>query len=395
VEIMKQNKIIVVGTGWSGAVISRLIVDELSREVTVIEKRNHIAGNMYDEYDEHGILIQRYGPHYFCTNLYETVEYISQYADLYEHIFQVRTLVDGKYIYCPYNFKTIIDLIGEKQAAVLFSKLRKKYGEKHSVSMYELTNCDDVDIATFANLLFEKVYRNYVAKMWGYTPEELDPGIVDRTPLFLNFSDRKGSLDFYYLPEKGYTDVFKKILSHERISIELNTNALDHISFNEEEKLVYYNNEAVDCLVFTGPIDELFGSRYGSLPYRAVDIKFDYHNEGSVLPVEVIYYPQADGYIRKTEYRKQMLDDSLCTGTVVSTEYPMAYNRNAVVGNEPYYPVLTKGSQDMYERYLQLSKKYSNLFLLGRLADFKYYDMDTAIKHAIEYFGKISSYLCE
>jgi len=388
-----MGKIIVVGSGWSGAVIAREIAEKLNRKVTIIEKRNHIGGNMYDEYDEHNILIQRYGPHYFCTNQYDVVEYVTQYTDLYEHVFKTRTFIDEKYIFCPYNFQTIIDLVGAKQASILFKKFRNKFGEQRTVSMYEIIRCDDTEIVSLANLLFEKVYRNYVAKMWGHTPEELDYSIVDRTPLILDFSDRKGSLDFYFMPVKGYTNLFKEMLSHDNICVELNTNAIDHIKLNEEKKIVYYDDEVVECLIFTGPIDELFGMKYGALPYRTLDIKYDYYEVDSMLPCEVVYYPQADGYTRRTEFKKQMLDESVCKGTVVATEYPMEYKANRLAENEPFYPVLTEDSRAIYSKYLQFSKEYSNLFLLGRLADFRYYDMDAAIKHALDYFDVVKNYL--
>ena len=390
------EKIIVVGSGWSGTVIARQLVDEGNRKVMLIEKRNHIAGNMFDETDENGILIQRYGPHYFCTNNYEVVKYVLKFGNLYEHIFKVTSYVDGKHICCPYNFTTVRQLVGDERASHLYAKFRDHFKGQSTVSMYELVQCGSPDIEEYANLLFEKVYKNYIAKMWGGDAESIDRSVVDRTPMFLDYSERKGDLDFYYLPEDGYTVLFKKILSHPNIAVALNTDAIEHISFDNNKNCVLYDGEEVACIVFTGPIDELFQYKYGVLPYRSLDIRYEHFDTESLQPTEVVYFPQAQpvGYTRKTEFRKQMEDQSNCKGTVVATEYPMDYKKDATLGNEPFYPVLTKDSMEIYRKYSSEAEQYKNLFLCGRLANFRYYDMDTCIAKALEISDEIKGYLC-
>lgn len=183
------------------------------------------------------------------------------------------------------------------------------------------------------------------------------------------------------------------MLDHPNIKLSLNTNALDYIRFDEENRFVTYNGEKVDCLIFTGPIDELFAYKYGPLPYRSLDIKYEYSDSNSVLPCEIISYPQAKGYIRSTEYRKIMFDDSAVKGSVVATEYPLPYDKNAEIGNIPYYPVLTEESKSAYEKYVNEARKYNNIFLCGRLAEFRYYNMDICIEHALEYFENIKDCL--
>ena len=388
-----KKNIIVVGSGWAGTVIARQLAEQNNRTIKLIEKRNHIAGNMYDEIDKYGILVQRYGPHYFCTNNFNIVKYVKNFCNLYEHVFKVTSFVDGKHICCPYNFTTVKQLVGEEKAALLYNKFRYNFKGQDTVSMYDLIQCSDNDIVEYANLLYEKVYKNYIAKMWGLSPEKIDRSVVDRTQVFMNYSERKGGLDFYYLPADGYTTMFNKILTHKNIQITMNTDALKYITFNNDNNSVLYDNQQIDCLVFTGPIDELFNYKYGVLPYRALDIRFTHHKKESVLPTEVVYYPQNERYIRQTEYRKMMTNQSKCKGTVISTEISMEYNKNAEIGNEPYYPVLTSESKEMYEKYCIEAEKYKNLFLCGRLANFRYYDMDTCIAKALETSDIINIYL--
>jgi UDP-galactopyranose mutase len=384
------SKIIVVGSGWSGAVIAREAAEKMNRRVTLIERRNHIAGNMYDERDEHNILIQRYGPHTLGTNRYDVVEYVERFGALTGHIFKVKTFVDGKYVYCPYSYQTIIDLVGIKKAAPIIEKLKGQFGDKRKVSMYEFIDNEDGEVKEFANLMFEKIYRNYVAKMWGLNPFEIDSHIVDRSPFQLEWTDRKAALDYYFMPNNGFAEIFGKMLSHPNIQIKLNCDALEHIAFDNHNNVVLYDDEPVSCIAFTGQIDELFGQKFGALPYRTLDIKYEHFESDSVLPTESVYYPQADGYTRKTESRKQMVDDTGCIGSVVATEYPRQYVKG---GTDPYYPVLTDASQELFAQYKLLASRYTNLFCLGRLADFKYYDMDAAILRSLEVYENIKEYL--
>jgi UDP-galactopyranose mutase len=383
-----MRNVIVVGSGWSGAVIAREVAVKMNCSVTIVEKRGHIAGNMYDEYDEHGILVQKYGIHTLYSNNYATFEYVLPFCELYDSPITSKTWVDGRWINSPYNFRTMIDLIGLKKAAELIGKMRERYGFQKSVSTYDLISCDDTDICEFGNLLFEKVYRNYIATMWGKAADSIDRSVVDRTQFMLDFQIVKG-LDFNYNPISGYTKLFEKLLSHENITIELNTDALPHITLAKNQ--VLYDGEIADCLVFTGPLDELFGCCFGALPYRSLDIHYEWFNTDGKLPVCTTYYPQGNGYMRKNEFRKIMYDDSKCVGTIVSTEYPQDYDKN--IGNEPYYPVLTEESRATFAKYAELAKSHDNLFTVGRLADFKYYDMWKSIEHAQEVAKSVIAYL--
>lgn len=199
--------------------------------------------------------------------------------------------------------------------------------------------------------------------------------------------------DFQYLPVNGFREIFDRMLDHPNITLQLNTDAMEHITLDETSKTVRYDGEAVSCLIFTGAIDELFSYRFGELPYRSLDIRCKYYDREQVQPCEIISYPQAEGYTRSTEYRQMMYSTEGVKGTVVATEYPLDFDRNATAGNIRYYPVNTTESDALYQTYLKEAKKYKNIFLCGRLAEFKYYNMDICIEHALAYFEEIKDYL--
>lgn len=389
----KMKGIIVVGSGFSGSILARKIAEELSRPVTVFEKRAHIGGNMYDEYDQNGILIQKYGPHFLNTNHYSVIEFLEQYAELFPHDTKLLSFIDGNYVRLPFNFTTVQQLVGAKKAESLLEKLRLNFGGRDRVPILELVNHPDKEIAGYGTLLFEKAYRTYTSKMWGIQPEEIDPYVMERVPMAMNYDERYLNKDFQYLPKEGFTKLFESLLNHPNIFVQLNTDALEHLSLDESSRRILCDGEEVECVIYTGAIDELFGCRYGRLPYRSLDIRYQYFTEKSALPSEIISYPQADGYTRSTEYRKIMYDDTGTQGTVVATEYPLAYDPLASKGNIPYYPVVTGKSSALYQKYLDEVSKYHNLFLCGRLAEFKYYNMDICIEHALQYFNSIKVYL--
>lgn len=386
-----MEKIIVVGSGFSGSILARKISEELDRKVLVVEKRPHIGGNMYDEVDEHGILIQRYGPHFLNTNKYSIIRYLSQYTELFPFATELLSFIDGRYVRLPFNFETVQQLIGPEKAEGLLEKLRKTFQGRDRVPILELTDHVDPEISSYGNLLFEKAYRTYTSKMWGLPPEKIDKYVLDRVPMVMGYDRRYLNKDFQYLPTEGFAKLFDKLLDHSNITIRLNTDALEYLELAEGG--IRYDGQPVECLIYTGAIDELFGRKYGPLPYRSLDIRYSYSEKDSVLPAQIVSYPQAEGYTRSTEYRKIMFDGSVARGSVVATEYPLDYDPTAEVGNIPYYPVVTEESTALYRRYLGEVSKYKNLFLCGRLAEFKYYNMDVCIEHALEYFENIKEYI--
>lgn len=389
-----MSKAVIVGAGFSGSILARKIAQDLGHRVIVMERRAHIGGNAYDETDEHGILIQRYGPHFLNTNHYDVIRFLKQYSPLHAHNTKLLSFIDGQYIQLPFNFLSVQQLIGAEKAEPLLAKLREAFYGRDRVPVLELVDHSDADISSYGTLLFEKAYRTYTSKMWGIQPEKIDKYVLERVPMAMNYDERYLNKDFQYLPTEGFTKLFEKMLDHPNIEVRLNTDALPLLCLEEETGSIFFEGEKVDCLIYTGAIDELFGWKYGLLPYRSLDIRYEYDAESSsVLPSEIISYPQADGYTRKTEYHKLMADTSQVVGSIVATEYPLQYDPNAEIGNIPYYPVMTEESNQLYRRYLDDVKKYKDLFLCGRLAEFKYYNMDICIEHAIAYFEQVKAHL--
>ena len=388
-----MEKIIVVGSGFSGGILARKIAEELDQRVLVVEKRPHIGGNMYDEVDEHGILIQRNGPHFLNTNKYSIIRFLSQYAELFPFATELLSFIDGRYVRLPFNFETVQQLIGPEQAEGLLAKLRTVFWGRDRVPILELVDHTDPEISAYGELLFEKAYRTYTSKMWGLPPERIDKYVLDRVPMAMSYDRRYLNKDFQYLPIKGFTKLFENLLDHPNIELQMETDALEHLRLAEDG--VSYDGEWVKCLIYTGAIDELFGRKYGPLPDRSLDIRYAYSEKDSILPEQIVSYPQAEGYTRSTEYRKIMYDSGKAKGSVVATEYPLVYDPVAEVGNIPYYPVVTEESSALYRRYLEVAARYKNLFLCGRLAEFKYYNMDVCIEHALEYFKNVKEYIID
>lgn len=388
-----MEQIIVVGSGFSGSILARKIAEELHLKVKVVEKRNHIGGNCYDELDQHGILIQKYGPHFLNTNNYSTLHYLKQYTSLFPHNTKLLSYLEEQYIRLPFNFQSVQQLLGEEEAETLLAKLRIAFQEGIRVPVLHLVEHEDKDIASFGNLLFEKAYVTYTSKMWGVPIDTIDKYVLERVPMAMSYDERYLNKDFQALPKHGFTELFENMLDHPNITVELNKDAMDFLTLDHENHKVFFEGHEVKCLIFTGAVDELCDYQFGGLPYRSLDIQYEYFNQSKVLPEEIISYPQAKGYTRRTEYRQIMFDDSAVDGTVIATEYPLTFDKDADIGNIPYYPVNTAESEALYQKYLEVLEPFSNIFLCGRLAEFKYYNMDVCIEHALKYFENIKNAL--
>ena len=387
-----MGRIIVVGTGFSGSILARKIAEECGRKVEVIEKRPHIGGNMYDAYDEHGILIQQYGPHFLNTNRYWIIQFLSRYAEFFPHDTHLLSYIDGRYVQLPFNFRTMQQLVGPEKSETLLRKLREQYASKgrDRVPIFELLENPDEEISAYGNLLFEKAYRTYTAKQWGLNPEEIDRSVLERVPMAMSFDARYLNKDFQYLPKAGFSEIFRNMLDHPNIAVRLRTDAIPHIRFDSKKHVILYDGEQVELLVFTGNIDELFGCKYGRLPYRSLDIRYTYENKKSILPEEIVSYPQALGYTRSTEYKKFTygLDQDMPV-SMIATEYPVPYDPNSETANIPYYPIIAENNLKLYEKYRAEAEGYGNIVLCGRLAEYRYYNMDVCIEHAFEKFAQI------
>jgi UDP-galactopyranose mutase len=352
-----------------------------------VEQRHHVGGNMYDEIDEYGILVQRYGPHLFSTDKYWIIQFLEKYAELVVHETKILSYIDNNYIRLPFNFRTVQQLVTPKKSEKLLSKFRKFFLGKDRISIFEIIEHEDEDIKSYGELLFEKAYRTYTAKMWELDPEQIDRSVLNRAMMSLGYDERYQNKDFQYLPKYGFTKLFEKLLDHKNIDIVLNCDAMNKISFDDERKLVLYDDKPCKLLIFTGAIDELFAQKYGILPYRSLDIQYRYEKCGVALPCQIISYPQANGYTRETEYKQINYIDVNTDYTVIAREYPLEYKKNAKIGNVPYYPIINDKNMKIFSKYKEESEKYSNLLLCGRLADYKYYNMDLIIENAFEKYN--------
>ena len=386
-----ENKydLIVIGCGFCGSVIARLAAD-LGKRVLILERRNHIAGNMYDEYDENGILIQKYGPHVFHTDEDWIINFISRFSEWDPFKLHYGVELDERYIPAPFGYKAIDLLYSKEDADELKHLLKTNYPNQDSIPILDLMENSNEKIAEFSHMLYEKNYKPYAAKQWSLAPEKLDRSVIGRMPVIL--SDRTYYFDTKYemIPRKGFTQFFQNMLCDPRIEIRLNTDASSVLSFDVTAGNCIMAGEKVTApVVYTGPLEELFPDQKMTLPYRSLYFDYKTFEKSSYQPMTLVTYPTTHDYIRTTEFIKLMPNKPNVNKTVVAFEYSVPYNREADCGNEPYYPILTEENIAKNDSCNQKLKNIENVFPCGRLADYKYYNMDQVIIRAFDVFFEI------
>lgn len=377
--------IIIAGCGFAGATIAYLAAQD-GKNVLIVEKRNHIAGNMYDYVDDARILVQKYGPHTLHTNSEKIYRFLSSIGGWNPYILRARVMIDGQYTPSPFNFKTIDQYFPKEKGSRLKSRLLEYYPGLKSTAIVDLLECEDSSIREYARFLFEKDYRPYTAKQWGIKPEELDISVLKRVPVRLDYTDAYFDDKYQLMPEKSFTAFFEKMLESRNIEVMLNTDALDFAAFKDNGEMEWNGCPLEIPFVYTGPVDELFGLKFGRLPYRSLWFDWQTHDTDSYQETSGVAYPMAEGYTRITEYKKLPVQD-VPGKTTIAVEYPADYG--SPKGREPYYPVLTAESQKMYQRYLETARQINRLYLCGRLAEFKYYNMDQVIQRAMCIYEEI------
>lgn len=379
--IASDFDVVVVGSGFSGAIFARELAEKYDKKVLVVEKRPHIAGNMYDEYDEHGILVQRYGPHFFNTDKAWILDYLKQYCELVPHAVTGRSEIDGKYVQLPYNFQTIQDLLPLSDAEELYKLMREEFSGEERVSIFSLLESNNEKVRSFAELLYEKAFKPYTMKQWDLTTDQIDKSVLNRVKFALNFDSRYLNKDFQYLPKKGFTKLFESILSHKNIEVICNCDALKHISIIDDT--IYYDGSFIQSVVYTGPIDELFQREFGILPYRSLEFTYEsVKSTEHILPSDFVSYPQTNTFTRKTEYRRFNYERCGQEYTTIVAEHPLEYNPDNLTGNVPYYPTITTENLKLLKEYQTKAESIKNLTLVGRLAEYKYFNMDLIIENA-------------
>lgn len=384
---------VIVGSGFAGAVCARELAERGAMKVLVLEKRSHIGGNMYDEYDEAGILVHRYGPHIFHTNNQQVFNYVRRFTGwiAYQH----HVLADwyGTYIPVPFNKNSMEMVFGEEKAAHLIEKLIQTFGDERKVTITALRETDDPELAEVADFVYKNVFLYYTQKQWGLTPEEVDPSVTARVPVFISRDDRYFQDTYQGMPSLGYTALFEEMLGHEGIDVCLGTDAvsvfdLDFEDDSEDAMLTAIKIKGetfTGPIIYTGPLDELFCGRFGRLPYRTLDFVYETYDEEYKLPCATVNCTVTEDYTRVTEFKR--LTAQKAPNTTIMKEYSRSYDDPQT--QIPYYAILSDENNAHYQRYLALTKGLSNFHPLGRLAEYKYYNMDKIIELALELSGDI------
>lgn len=356
---------LIVGAGFAGSVLAERLATQANKKVLIIDKRDHIAGNAYDYYNNDGILIHKYGPHIFHTNSKEVFEYLGQFTPWrpYEH--RVLASIDGQLVPIPINLNTINQLYGLNLCS---SEVEDFFASK-AEKVDRVKTSEDVVVSKVGRELYEKFFRGYTRKMWDLDPSELDASVTARVPTRTNRDDRYFTDTYQAMPLYGYTHMFSNMLSHKNIKIMLKTDYKDIID------IIPYKN-----LIFTGPVDEYFNYCYGKLPYRSLEFKFETIDKEVFQPTGTVNYPNEQLYTRITDFK--YLTGQVHPKTAIVYEFPKAEG-------DPYYPVPRPENAELYKKYQQLASTMKNTYFVGRLATYKYYNMDQVVAQALTTFKKI------
>ncbi|MDR0484706.1 MAG: UDP-galactopyranose mutase [Alphaproteobacteria bacterium] len=356
---------LIVGAGYAGAVYARLAADK-GLKVLLIDKREHIGGNAYDSYDEGGILIHNYGPHIFHTNSKRVWDFLSQFTkwNYFQH--WVLTSVDGQLLPMPINVNTINKLYGTSYNAF---NIHEFYESKKKNIEGEIKNSEEIVISQIGEDLYEKFFKNYTKKQWGVQPSELDKSVLARIPIRYNLDPRYFTDKYQAMPAEGYTRMFANILDSKNIEVRLGVYMQDIIGEIEYDKMVY-----------TGKLDEFFDYKHGQLPYRSLQFEFETFDREKYQEAPVINYPNDYDFTRITEYKQ--LTGQISRNTTISREY----SQNE---GEPYYPILNETTAKMVEKYKEEVAQLKNVYFIGRLAEYKYYNMDYVVSSSMNKFKEI------
>jgi UDP-galactopyranose mutase len=353
---------IIVGAGFAGCILAERLASQCGKQILLIDKRPHIAGNAYDYVDEHGIRVHHYGPHLFHTNSEPVFRYLSQFTEWIPYEHRVLAAVNGKLVPMPVNRTTINALLGLNLKT---DQDVESFLANERVGIKEIKNSEDFVLSKVGPRLYEMLYKGYTAKHWGAEPDSLSPSVCGRLPVRTNIDDRYFNDKFQFMPFDGYTKMFERMLNNPLIDIELNTEhfEISSDSFNE--------------MIFTGPIDQFFGYIHGHLPYRSLRFEFETHRMEYYQPVTQVNYPNEQAFTRITEFKH--ISKLQSPYTTISKEYSESEG-------DPFYPIPNDMNQKMYKLYQAESAKLHNVHFAGRLATYQYYNMDQVTAQALALF---------
>lgn len=356
---------LIVGAGFAGSVLAERLASQSDQKILIIDTRSHIGGNAYDHYNEDGILVHKYGPHIFHTNSRDVFEYLSQFTEWrpYEH--RVKASVDGQLVPIPINLDTVNQLYGLNLTSFQLEEFFASIAEKIDC----IRTSEDVVISKVGRELYQKFFRNYTRKQWDMDPSELDKSVTARVPTRTNRDDRYFTDSYQAMPLHGFTKMFEKMLCHPNIKIMLNTD------YREIVDVIPYRE-----MIYTGPIDLFFDYCYGKLPYRSLKFKHETINKSVHQPAPVVNYPNEHLYTRVTEFK--YLTGQEHNKTSIVYEYPRAEG-------DPYYPIPRTENAELYKQYKALADATPEVHFVGRLATYKYYNMDHVVAQALKVYNNL------
>jgi UDP-galactopyranose mutase len=366
---------LIIGCGLSGIVLANKLATELKEKVLVIDRKGHIGGNIFDYKDGNGILVHKYGPHILHTNIKRVWDYLSLFTKWHKFSLEVNAFVDHKFINIPFNLNSLYKFFANDEAVDLEYELIKSYGHNSQISLFDLKNGTNIKIHTLSKVIYNKIYKNYTLKQWGRCLEEIDPATIERLPIYISRDNKYFKEIYQAIPLNGYTYMANKMLENSRIDVQLNTD------FNNIKNKIKY-----DRLFCTCPIDEFFNFRFGELPYRSLHFDICEKKMEYFQKTAIITYPNNYKFTRICEHKHFLNTKS--QNTTISYEYPEEFKLGK---NERFYPINNSISNALYSRYVMYSQKKQNIFFLGRLGDYRYYNMDVAVERALKVFDMIKT----
>lgn len=377
---------IVAGAGYAGVVCARRLAESCGFKVAIVERRPHIAGNAYDATDDAGVLIHVYGPHIFHTMSDRVYEFLSRFTEWTDYQHKVLANIHGTLMPVPFNHKSLLLAFGEERGEQLYQKLVATFGENKKVPILELREKNDPDLAEVADYVYENVFLQYTMKQWDKRPDEIDPAITGRVPIFVGDDDRYFPTAKYQgMPKHGYTKMFENMLEHDLIDVFLDVDIRDIMKVTESSVQINgkpYGGE----VIYTGALDELFNLDMGDLPYRSLDMHFETLDQDQFQPVGTVNYTTSEAYTRITEF-KNMTGQILPGKTTILKEYSQPYVPES--GMTPYYPIIGEENMARYKAYKERVSGILNFHAVGRLAEYRYYDMDGVTASALELSDKL------
>ncbi|HEY5575723.1 MAG TPA: UDP-galactopyranose mutase [Clostridiaceae bacterium] len=376
----KKYDCLVAGSGFAGTVAARELAERGGKKVLLVEKRSHIGGNSYDVLDEAGVLIHKYGPHIFHTNQERVYTYLSRFTEWRGYQHEVAGNVYGKLIPVPFNLNSLHMVYDNEKADRLEKMLVDTYGTEKKVTILELRKNENPELAELADYVYKNVFQYYTQKQWGLSPDQIDPAVTARVPVFISRDNRYFQDAYQGIPLNGYTPLFEKMLDHPNIDIVLNTDIKDVLAF-DGDSILLRGMPFEGIVIYSGAADELFDYKFGQLPYRTLDFRFETYDMEWFQKYGTVNYTVDQEYTRITEF-KYLTGQINRDKTTIMKEYPHSYT--GAEGEIPYYSINNPENDGLYEKYRELTERFQDFHLLGRLAEYKYYNMDAIVLRALQ-----------